>query len=204
MANDIETVCKLMVSDGNAQLEKYEKEQAKKGNKAKSMRLFLSRNPSSGVRTPEEQAKEVLAQKSWTCSGSHMSDSARHVGAKIDGKTYTNMSFKKVVTKEDYDKFIDVYDAAMKKQNLCNFTKKPGFLPNSMDPFHVELKNSRLADSDPRVQKCLLIYAKATREGGKKRNEKFEKENPAAKKFLETYDKAKGDFPARSSSDRLA
>jgi hypothetical protein len=56
---------------------------------------------------------------------------------------------------------------------------------------YVEGKGAVL-NADPRVQKCLLTYAKATREGGHTKNEQFETTNPAAKKFLEEYDKKLG------------
>ena len=192
MADDIETVCKRMVADANAQLEKYEKEQTKKGvKKPNSMRTFLSGYDKSQSRTPEQQADEVVAGRSWTCNSSHMADAARHVGPKLNGKAFSDMkSLKNGVTEEDYDKFVELYDNAMKKQGLMNYKGQAGFLPDSVDPLHLELKDSRLSENDPRVQKCLLAYAKATREGGKKRNDKFETDNASAKKYLETYDKA--------------
>ncbi|MEO8427089.1 MAG: hypothetical protein ABI651_08255 [Verrucomicrobiota bacterium] len=192
MADDIETACKRMVADANAQLEKYEKEQVKKGDKKpNSMRTFLSGYDKSQSRTPEEQADEVVAGRSWTCNSSHMADAARHVGPKLNGKAFSDMkSLKKGVTEEDYDEFVEVYDNAMKKQGLMNFKGQPGFLPDSGDPLHLELKDSRLSENDPRVQKCLLTYARATREGGKKKNDKFETENASAKRYLEAYDQA--------------
>src|SRR5262249_17499991 len=123
MADDIETVCNRMVKDANAQLEQYEKEQKKTGvAKPNSMRVFLSQYEKSKSRTAEEQAAEVLAGRSWTCNSSHMADAARHVGPKLNGKNLSDMaSLKKAVSKEDYDKFVAVYAAAMKKQGLRNY-----------------------------------------------------------------------------------
>lgn len=191
MADDIETVCKRMVADANAQFTKYEAEKKKKGIKSTyTMSVFLSANEASKGRSPEEQAAEVLAGRSWTCNGSHMTDSARHVAPKLNGKYDDDAPSKlKKASKDDYDKFIEVYSSAMKKQGLRNFKAGADFLPNSEDPWHMELKDSRMPDSDPRVQKCLLTYAKATREGGQKRNQSFETTNAAAKKFLEDFDK---------------
>ena len=152
------------------------------------MRAFLSQYDKSKSRTGEQQAEEVLAGRSWTCNSSHMADAARHVGPMLNGKKFSDMkSLKKGVTQEDYDKFVEVYENAMKKQGLMNFKGQPGFLPDSADPLHLELKDSRLPDNDPEVQKCLQAYAQATRAGGKKKNEAAEK---AYAKFLETYDKA--------------
>jgi hypothetical protein len=188
MADDIDTVCKRMVADANAQLDKYEKAQIKSGvKKPNSMRTFLSGNPTSGVRTPEQQAAEVLAGRSWTCNSSHVADAARHVGPVLNGKKLTEMSpLKKAVSEEDYKKFVEVYADAMKKQGLRNFDHGPNFLPSSQDPLHMELKDSRLPENDPRIETCRLIYAKATREDGKGKNAKFEKDN---QKWLDDYDK---------------
>ncbi len=203
MADDIETACKKMVDDANAQFKKYEAEKAKKGIKSTyTMSVFLSGNPVSKSRTPEEQAAEVLAGRSWTCNGSHMTDSARHVAPKLNGK-YDDAALTKLkkASKDDHDKFVEVYSNAMKKQGLRNFKAGSDFLPTSSDPWHMELKDSRMPDSDPRVQKCLLTYAKATRESGQARNTEFETKNAAAKKFLEEYDqklaKAQPATPAR-------
>jgi hypothetical protein len=191
MADDIETVCKKMVDDANAQFKKYEQEKTKKGIKSTyTMSVFLSTNAVSKSRTPEEQATEVLAGKSWTCNGSHMTDSARHVAPKLNGKYDDDAPAKlKKASQDDYDKFIEIYGNAMKKQGLRNFKMGADFLPASEDPWHMELKDSRMPDSDPRVQKCLLTYAKATREGGQAKNTEFETKNDAAKKFLADYDK---------------
>lgn len=198
MADDIETLCKKMVADANAQFAKYEAEKAKKGIKSTyTMSVFLSGYDKSKGRSPEEQAAEVLVGRSWTCNGSHMTDSARHVAPKLNGKYDDDAPAKlKKTSKDDYDKFVEVYGSAMKKQGLRNYKTGADFLPNSEDPWHMELKDSRMTDSDPRVQKCLLVYAKATRDEGKPRNEKFETTNEAAKKYLEAYDKKTGVAPA--------
>jgi len=198
MADDIETLCKKMVADANAQFAKYEQEKTKKGIKSTyTMSVFLSGYEKSKGRGPEEQASEVLAGRSWTCNGSHMTDSARHVAPKLNGKYDDDAPAKlKKASKDDYDKFVEVYGSAMKKQALRNYKTGADFLPNSEDPWHMELKDSRMTDSDPRVQKCLLVYAKATRDEGKPRNEKFETTNEAAKKYLEAYDKKAGVAPA--------
>lgn len=189
MADDIETVCKRMVADANSQLEKYEKEQIKKGvKKPASMRTFLSQYEKSKSRTGEEQAQEVLAGRSWTCNSSHMADAARHVGPRLNGKNYAEMkSFKKALSQEDYDCFVEIFGNAMKKQGLMNYKGTAGFLPDSADPLHMELKDSRLSGNHPEVEKCREAYAKATREDGKPKNDAFEK---AEAKWLGAYDKA--------------
>jgi len=191
MADDIETLCKKMVSDANAQLDKYEKQEIKKGvKKPNSMRLFLSEYDKSKSRTPEDQAKEVLAGRSWTCNSSHLADAARHVGLKLNGKVTFDLKKLQRDSKDDYDKFVEVYGEAMKKQGLRNFKGGANFDPLGADPFHMELKDSRLPENDPRVQKCLLTYAQATRDDGQRKNDKFENEG-YVKKFMEEYEQAK-------------
>ena len=118
-----------------------------------------------------------------------MADSARHVGPKLNGKNLVEVSdLKKAVSKEDYAKFVEVYAAAMKKQDLRNYKGDKDFLPDSEDPCHMELPDSRLKDDDAKVTECRETYAKATRIDGKSRNKKFE-ESAAEKKWLEEYDK---------------
>lgn len=190
MADTIETVCKRMVDDANSQLEKYEKEQVKKGiKKPNSMRTFLSGNPMSKARTGEQQAKAVLSGGSWTCNSSHMADAARHVGPVLNGKKYDDLKkFKKdLKSDEDYECFVEIYGAAMKKQGLKNHRGGANFEPSGGDEFHMELADTRLPDKHPEVEKCRLAYAKATREEGHKRNDGYEQ---ADKKWLEAYDKA--------------
>jgi hypothetical protein len=77
----------------------------------------------------------------------------------------------------------------MKAQTLRNKSNGKGFEPEAWDPFHMEIAGARLEDSDPRVQKCLLLYAQATRACGRKKNTAFETGNDAAKEFLKKYDK---------------
>jgi hypothetical protein len=132
------------------------------------MRTFLSKNPTSGKRTAKTQAEEVLAGRSWTCNSSHVADAARHVGPKLNGKPFSTMSpLKKAVSAEDYDKFVEIYSAAMQRQGLRNFLKGADFLPDSKDPLHMELPDSRLPADDPAVLECKrlmeegrVVYAK--------------------------------------------
>jgi hypothetical protein len=190
MADDIVTACKKMVAGANSELEKYEKEQKKKGvAKPNSMRTFLSANPMSKSRTGEEQATAVLSGGAWTCNSSHMADAARHVGAVLDGKNFADLKQfkKKLDNDDDYKFFVETYGAAMKKQGLKNHHGGSDFEPSGGDEFHMELPNSRLPNNHPEIEKCRQAYAKATREGGKAKNAGYEK---ADKKWLDEYDKA--------------
>lgn len=189
MADDIETVCKRMVTDANTRLEQYEKDQTKKGVKdVKSMRVFISQAGRPKLRTGDEQAVEVLAGRAGTCNAPEMIDATRDVGPQLDGKNLADLNaLKKAVSKEDYAKFIAVYGAAMKKQGLRNAKGGTDFLSTSADALQMQLANARLPETDPQLEKCRLAYAKATREDGKPKNKEYE---GADKKWLATYDKA--------------
>ena len=93
MADDIETVCKRMVSDTNTRLEQYEKDQTKKGVKElKSMRVFISQAGRPKLRTGDEQAVEVLAARAGTCNAPEMVDATRDVCPQLDGKNLTDLN----------------------------------------------------------------------------------------------------------------
>jgi hypothetical protein len=133
-----------------------------------------------------------------------LTNEARHVGPKVNGKRYSEIKrFRKAVDPADFNKFVEIYDRAMRKQKLLNYKHKMGFLPNSTDPFHVELNTPRPSEKDPAVKKCLMTYAKATREGGKRRNEKMERESPSAKRFLADYDKEHGSDRKEAKGNRV-
>jgi hypothetical protein len=181
---DIETLCKNMVADANAKFAAYEK----KSKTANTMRLFLSQYEKSLKRSAEDQAAEVLAGRSWTCNSSHMADAARHVGLLLNKKAMFDLRKFKKDSEDDYSEFVDVYDAAMKKQGLRNYKGGAGFDPLGPDAYHMELKDSRLPANSPEVLKCMEVYAEATRKNDAKRNQKFEDES-SVKKYLEDYEK---------------
>ena len=185
--NEIEKLVKLFVADMNKELEKYRKEVAKCENKkpdeVTELKVVLSKNPVSKVRTPKQQAEQVVKGRSWTCRSAHVVDSARHAFLEKNGKYVKNP--KSELTDEQLKKFTELWNATMKKHGLLNYKGKHGF--DLGDAYHLELAE-RPSWNDKRVQQCMQDYAEMTRKEGKAKNKKFE-EVPQVKKFLKDYEK---------------
>jgi len=194
---DIETAVKNFAKDMNkacadlrkARIDAAKKEADKKKTKPPAdppvVTFTLSQNKVSKGRTPEEQAAEVVAGKSWVCWGAHMVDMARHVIMKADG----TVTWKpKETMGDDFDAFKKKWADAMKSNGLKNASGKDGW--DNDDSFHLELPDSKLDHSDARVVACYEEYAKLTRKDGKSKNDKFEKEYAdELKKYVEKYEK---------------
>jgi hypothetical protein len=186
MAKDIESLIKDFAKDLDkacADLRKARIDKNKKDKKGADdppvITWALDSSKVSKGRTPEEQAAEVVAGKSWVCWGAHMADAARHVVMKVDGKI--NWDPKKALG-DDFDAFKKKWASAMKDNGLKNAKGQDGWFDG--DAFHLELPESKLDKSDKRVTACFEEYAKLTRKDGKSQNDKFEKEYS---KDLEPY-----------------
>ena len=195
MADDIESKVKEFAKAMDkacadlrkARMEKAKKDGDKKDDKKKGdppvVTWVLSTGAVAKVRTPEEQAEQVVANKSWTCQSAHMTDNARHVLMKVDGKV--NWDPKKTMG-DDFEAFKKLWGEAMKKQGLKNYKGQDGW--GAGDEFHLETPDAKLEKSDKRVQACFEEYAKLTRKDGKSKNDKFEETyakdlEPYIKKF---------------------
>ena len=130
----------------------------------------LDKGAATKVRTPEEQAAQVAAGRSWVCWGAHMADSARHVVMKVDGKVSWD---PKKALGADWPAFQKLWAATMKKHALKNAKGGDGWFDG--DGFHLELADSKMAKDDPRCKACLEEYVRLTRTGKNKPNDKFEK-----------------------------
>ena len=91
-------------------------------------------------------------------------------------------ALKTAVGEEEWAFLASLYALGMSKNNLRNFKGGPNFLPDSIDPCHLELPNSRLKSNDKRFRECVAHYADLVEKGGTK-NTVFEK-NPAVKSVL--------------------
>ena len=131
------------------------------------------------ARTPAEQARQVVANRSWVCWGAHMADKARHVMMKVDGKV--NWEPKKALG-DDFDAFKKAWTSTMKKHGLKNANGKDGWYDG--DAFHLELADSKIAKTDDRVKACFEEYARLSRQENKGKNDSFE---TAYAKDLKTY-----------------
>ena len=136
----------------------------------KEVEFTLSKAAMTGVRTPQEQAKEVADRKSWVCWGAHLADKARDIIMKVDGKA--SFDAKKTFG-DSYTDFKKAWGDAMKSNGLKNYKAGDGWAEG--DSFHLELPDARMPKTDERVHACLVEYVRLTYEAGKPPNEKFEK-----------------------------
>ena len=67
-------------------------ELAKDGATVPDLKVKVSSQAVSKVRTPKEQAEQIVKGVSWTCSSAHMTDNARHCALFKDGKMATRDS----------------------------------------------------------------------------------------------------------------
>ncbi|NRB20757.1 MAG: hypothetical protein HRU33_25310 [Rhodobacteraceae bacterium] len=168
--------------------------------------FIMSKGPSTKGRTGKQQAIEVAEGDSWTCSGSHMNDSARHInmythGPGKSGRKYMIDPKKAFGGKEEHicnlAKFKSEWVAEMKKQDLRNFRTGTGY--GDGDDYHLELPAPRIPRTDAECVTCVDEYCRLVVLEGYKNNTKFEKswagsvKVPMAKyrKEKETADKAR-------------
>lgn len=130
----------------------------------------LDPSPITKSRTPAEQAQEVADGKSWVCWGAHMSDKARHVIMKVDGKI--SWDAKKALG-EDFGDFKKAWASNMKGNGLKNANSGDGWYDG--DAFHLEMADAKIDRTDERAEACLAEYVRLTREAGSDPNGKFEK-----------------------------
>lgn len=145
----------------------------------------IESNAITRSRTPAEQAAKVSDRKSWVCWGSHMTDRARHVLMKVDGKLGWD---SKKVLEEDFGAFKTAWASAMHRQGLRNAEGRDGWYEG--DAFHLELPESRIALTDVRAQACMEEYVRLTRQEGRSRNDRFERSYAAElKPFVEEFER---------------
>jgi hypothetical protein len=188
-STDIEPLTKAFAVDMTAACAALRKARidAKKGGEPPVVTFALDPNKSTMVRTPAEQAKEIVANKSWVAWSAHMADKARHVIMKADGK----VTWKpKDTMGEDFDAFKKKWADAMKSHGLKNYKGADGW--GDGDEFHLELSDAKMAKTDERVVACLDEYARLSRQEGKGKNEKFEsKYAKLLAPYLKKYEKKK-------------
>jgi hypothetical protein len=141
----------------------------------------VGQGKTSGVRTPAEQAQLLIAGSSKVCWSAHMSDKARDLIMKLDGKV--NWDAKKAFG-EDFASFKKKWGELLKKHGLKNAAGGDGW--PSWDEFHVELPDAKISLTDQRAGACIDEYVRLTRQESKKQNAEFEK---TYGKLIEYYTK---------------
>jgi hypothetical protein len=189
-APNIDDAAKKFAQHLNDALSAFRADAAKKASKKveelPELKVKVSNQAVTKVRSPKDQADQIVKGVSWTCSSAHMSDNARHIDLFKDAKYV--VSPKSDLSADEYQAFTDAWTDGMKKNGLLNYKAQAGY--NEGDAYHVELPDAKLPFADKRVQECLGQYAKLTRDDGKKKNAAFEKDSQI-KKFLEDYEKKK-------------
>src|SRR4051812_15479101 len=179
---DIQKKTDAFISGMNGELESMKKDLEKKNKGAKGaaeipeITLVLDKNKATYARTPEEQVKELLDNKSWTFTSRHMNNAARHVLVKVDGKISWAINKAKGWEPYDFEEVKKAWVAQMKKQDLRNFADKLAW--GTGDELHLQLPDSEPSLSDPNVQKVVELYVTATRKNGKAKNDKLEQSFP--------------------------
>jgi hypothetical protein len=192
-ANEIEKQVKAFAEDLNKELVTLRTSRLEEAQKTDPkatvpvVTFTLSKGKDSLSRTPEEQAKLVSDGSSWVCWSGHMTDKARHVLMKVDGKV--DWDPKKALGK-DFEDYKKKWNSLMTTHGLKNYKGGDGYAPG--DEFHLELPDSKMAKDDERAKKCLDEYARISREEGGKKNAKFDKQYAALlKPYFEKYEKKK-------------
>jgi hypothetical protein len=138
--------------------------------KQKVVTFSLSGSSVSKSRTPKEQAKLLSDGSTKVCWSAHMSDKARHVLMKVDGKVSWDA---KDAFGDKFSEFKTAWNKAMKSNSLKNAAGKDGW--PSWDQFHLELDDAKIKRSSERAQACVEEYVRLTRKDKKKKNTGFEK-----------------------------
>jgi hypothetical protein len=177
----------LVLAVNSALLAHYQKN---KTNAKEQITVSVATGAGGQVRTPEEQAAYLLKGTSWTCNGSHMADGAKHILVKQGGQVVWQLGNLASKQKDAWAVLVKTWNGVMNTQDLRNFKGTKNFDYPGSDPLHMELPDSRLMDNDPRVIKCLEVYAKATRLEGKAKNLPYEttKGSQSQKDWLKAYD----------------
>lgn len=186
----IDRQAKLMADFINKGITAWNKKRVRDGKPALKLWVIISKNRIDRARHATDQAKLVVGNKSWTCNSSHMTNSARHVYVTFNGKSnivWNIDRLKSRIGSNEYAFLISLYAMGMNRAGLYNFKGSRGFLPNSKDPYHVELPQSRMEKADPQITRCFAEYARLTRIDGKTRNTEFEKIR-AFRKFIVDFE----------------
>jgi len=136
----------------------------------------VSPNRSSSFRTPAEQAREVVAGRSHVCWGAHMSDKARHILPRVDGRAITDGDEFERLLGPNLPWFQALWASELRSQGLLDagggttWFKKSGL----HDQLHVELPHAKIDQTDSRAQACVDEYARLLRVESKSQNHAFE------------------------------
>jgi hypothetical protein len=123
-------------------------------------------------RTPQTQARNIIAGRSWTCRSAHLGDNARHVLLRIDGTITWNpqTDIESNFGEDFYDDFVEDWNEAMADNDLRNFRGDEGWAPG--DAYHLEMPVRNVPQN--MINECIAEYVRLTREEGENQVESIE------------------------------
>jgi hypothetical protein len=137
-APDIKALTVKFAQLVNAHLAAFRAEKANSNNKelkeVPELKVVVNSQGATKIRTPEEQAQQVLAGRSWTCSSSHMTDNARHVGLNKNGR-YVKAASREL-DDDEFKAFKEIWNSAMVACGLGNYKGELGY--NESDAYHLK------------------------------------------------------------------
>jgi hypothetical protein len=161
-STNIDTLVNAFTKDITDWVAKFRKEKTDKDGKTAVPNASFKVGPAylgTQLRTPGEQAKKIVELNSWVCWGAHMADKARDILMWIDGKYEPNL--KPDSAFGDY--FGDFKKAWMDLRKSHGLLSGDAGDPQGWfgkDPFHVEVADARIPNTDARVDECIKEYVR--------------------------------------------
>jgi hypothetical protein len=137
-----------------------------------TLAFAVSRNRSSSFRTPVEQAAEVAANRSWVCWGGHMSNMARHVIPRVNGRSFTDGDAFERQLGANLSWFVALWESTLRSCGLHDASGGQHWFKK--DQLHIELPGAKISQTDSRATACVVEYVRLVNAGRGRRNLKFE------------------------------
>ncbi len=136
----------------------------------------VSPNRSSSFRTPAEQAQEVVARRSHVCWGAHMSDKARHILPRVDGRAITDGDEFERLLGSHLSGFTTLWASELRFNGLRDAGGGTTWFKSEKlhDQLHVELPDAKIDQTNARAEACVDEYARLLQVEGKSQNHAFE------------------------------
>lgn len=181
-STDVEKIVGDFAKDMNALYANIQKTKNKGKDPKKKKELFplltfqIGKGGKSGFRSPKLQG-ELLAQKkkgkTRTCWSAHMSDRARHVPIRFDGKVKGIGEINKILGTDDFNELKKNWVVNMKKHKLNNADRKKAWYKG--DEFHLELEDRGADPGGKKVAACLETYVKLSKDDHERLSPSIEK-----------------------------
>lgn len=161
-SSNIDTLVDAFTKDITDWVAKFRKEKTDKDGKTAVPNASFKVGPAkygNQMRTPGQQAQKIVEINSWVCWGAHMADKARDILMWIDGKYDPNLTPDAAFG----DYFGDFKKAWMDLRKSRGLLSGDAGNPEGWfgkDPFHVEVPDARIPNTDARVDECIKEYVR--------------------------------------------